>query len=50
MADHADDSTHAGHPCNADRWCVNDRCNAAALAAQAILRGDDELNIFKGLP
>ena len=22
--------THAGHPCDADRWCVNDLCNALA--------------------
>lgn len=42
--------THAGHPCSADRWCVNDDCNAAALARQAQLRGDNPLNVFRGKP
>ena len=38
--------THAGHPCSADRWCVNDLCDAQAKAQQAILRGDDPLDVF----
>ena len=41
----ADDVTHAGHPCSADRWCVDDACNNLALAEQAILAGDP-LDIF----
>ena len=38
--------THAGHPCNADRWCVDDRCNAQALALQAIARQADPTDVF----
>ena len=38
--------THAGHPCSADRWCVNDLCNDQALAQQAIARGDDPTDVF----
>lgn len=37
---------HAGHPCDANRWCIDDDCNDQALAQQAAERGDDPLNIF----
>ena len=39
--------THAGHPLDANRWCVDDRCNQKALAEQAALRGDDPLDVFR---
>lgn len=42
--------THAGHPLDHHRWCVNDDCNRQALALQAQLRGDDPLNVFRGEP
>ena len=42
----ADDVTHAGHPCSADRWCVDDLCNNMKLAEQAIFRGDDPTDVF----
>ena len=38
---------HAGHPLDANRWCVDDLCNQQALAEQAALRGDDPLNVFR---
>ena len=37
--------THAGHPCDADRWCVDDLCNQQKLAEQAAARGDDPLAV-----
>ena len=38
--------THAGHPFDADRWCVDDLCNQQKLAEQAAARGDDPLEMF----
>ena len=40
-------ATHAGHPLDANRWCVDDRCNQQALAEQAHQRGDDPLDVFR---
>ena len=34
-------TTHAGHPVNHHRWCVDDLCNQQALFA-----GTDPLDIF----
>jgi len=39
-------TTHAGHPVNHHRWCVDDLCNHQALALQAIFAGTDPLDIF----
>ena len=38
--------THAGHPCDADRWCVDELCNQQKLAEQAAARGDDPFDVF----
>ena len=37
-----DDVTHAGHPLDHHRWCVNEQCNRLAVETQSRLREDTE--------
>ena len=39
--------THAGHPLDANRWCVDDLCCQQHAAEQAHQRGDDPLDVFR---